>query len=278
MKTLKLKNTFFSIYQFAKTLFLTLMTARTKIYFASDFHLGAVTYAASREREDYLVRWFDSIKHDAAELFLVGDIFDFWFEYRSVVPKGYVRFLGKLAELSDAGVKLYLFRGNHDMWMFNYFEQELNATLISNEMILERQGKKLYIHHGDGLGPGDAKYKMLKKLFRNRFLQWMLARIHPNFTFGLASRWSQHSRVANAAPKEQKLYENEWLVTFARETLQQSHYDYMIFGHRHIPLVIQLSDDSQYINLGEWIHYRSYAVMENGKVDLLYFEQDQLRG
>src|SRR4051812_28168992 len=116
------------------------MTARTRIYFASDFHLGAVTYAASRERENYLVRWLDSIKHDAAELFLVGDIFDFWFEYRSVVPKGYVRFIGKLAELSDAGVKLYLFRGNHDMWMFDYFEKELNATLISNEMVLERQG------------------------------------------------------------------------------------------------------------------------------------------
>jgi UDP-2,3-diacylglucosamine hydrolase len=254
------------------------MTARTKIYFASDFHLGAVTYTASRERENYLVRWLDSIKHDAAELFLVGDIFDFWFEYRSVVPKGYVRFLGKLAELSDAGIKLYFFRGNHDMWMFDYFEQELNATLISNEMVLERQGKKLYLHHGDGLGPGDAKYKMLKKLFRSRFLQWMLARVHPNFTFWLASGWSQHSRVSNAAPKERKLFENEWLVTFARETQQHTHYDYMIFGHRHIPLVIQLGPESEYVNLGEWIHYRSYAVMENGKVDLRYFEQEKLRG
>jgi UDP-2,3-diacylglucosamine hydrolase len=254
------------------------MSARTKIYFASDFHLGAVNYAATRDRENYLVRWLDSIKHDAAELFLVGDIFDFWFEYRSVIPKGYVRFVGKLAELSDAGVKLYLFRGNHDMWMFDYFEGELNATLISNELIVERQGKKLYLHHGDGLGPGDTKYKLLKKLFRNRFLQWMLARVHPNFTFWLASGWSQHSRETNTAPPERKLYENEWLVTFARETLQHSHYDYMIFGHRHIPLVIQLADNSQYINLGEWIHYRSYAVMENGKVDLLYFEQEELRG
>ncbi|MBS7565804.1 UDP-2,3-diacylglucosamine diphosphatase [Mucilaginibacter sp. Bleaf8] len=248
------------------------MTARTKIYFASDFHLGALGHASSREREDRLVRWLDSIKHDAAELFLVGDIFDFWFEYSSVVPKGYIRFLGKLAELVDAGIKLYMFRGNHDMWMFNYFEQELGATIISNELTLERQGKKLFIHHGDGLGPGDAKYKMLKKLFRNRFLQWMLARVHPNFTFGLANRWSQHSRVANAAPKEQKLFENEWLVTFARETLQTQHYDYLIFGHRHIPLVIPLQNNSEYINLGEWIHYNSFAVMENGKVDLLYFE------
>lgn len=252
------------------------MTARTKIYFASDFHLGALGHASSREREDRLVRWLDSIKHDAAELFLVGDIFDFWFEYSSVVPKGYIRFLGKLAELTDAGIKLYMFRGNHDMWMFNYFEQELGATIISNELVLERQGKKLFIHHGDGLGPGDTKYKLLKKLFRNRFLQWLLARVHPNFTFGLANRWSQHSRIANAAPKEQKMFENEWLVTFARETLQTQHFDYLIFGHRHIPLVIALSNNSEYINLGEWIHYNSYAVMENGKVDLLYFEQGSL--
>lgn len=161
------------------------------------------------------------------------------------------------------------------MWMFDYFEKELNATIISNELVLERQGKKLFIHHGDGLGPGDAKYKVLKKLFRNPFLQWLLARVHPNFTFGLANRWSQHSRIANAAPKERKLFENEWLVTFARETLQHTHYDYLIFGHRHIPLVISLAKDSEYVNLGEWIHYFSYAVMADGIVSLKYFEKPE---
>jgi UDP-2,3-diacylglucosamine hydrolase len=251
------------------------MTTGTKIYFASDIHLGALGYASSREREARFVRWLDMIAADAAELFLIGDVFDFWFEYKTVVPRGYIRFLGKLAQLADAGVKLYLFKGNHDMWMFDYFVQELGATVISNELIIERQGKKLYLHHGDGLGPGDGKYKMLKKVFRSRLCQWLFERLHPNLGVGLANYWSQHSRIANAAPKEQKLYENEWLVTFAREALQTAHYDYLIFGHRHIPLVIALNPSSQYINLGEWIHYNSYAVMQNGIVGLAYFEAEE---
>jgi len=173
------------------------MTVRNKIYFASDFHLGVGSYASSREREDALVRWLDAIKHDAAELFLMGDVFDFWFEYTTVVPKGYIRFLGKLAELTDLGIKLYLFKGNHDMWMFDYFEKELNATIISNEMVMERGGKKFFLHHGDGLGPGDAKYKVLKKFFRSRFCQWLFARIHPNLGVGIANYWSSNSRIAN---------------------------------------------------------------------------------
>ncbi|WP_295770141.1 UDP-2,3-diacylglucosamine diphosphatase [uncultured Mucilaginibacter sp.] len=250
------------------------MTARTKIYFASDIHLGALGYTSSREREIRIVSWLDSIKHDAAELFLVGDVFDFWFEYKTVVPRGYIRFLGKLAELVDSGIKLYLFKGNHDMWMFDYFVKELNATIISNELIIERQGKRLFIHHGDGLGPGDGKYKLLKKVFRSRLCQWLFERLHPNLGVGVANYWSGHSRLANAAPQEQKLFENEWLVTFAREALQTQHYDYMIFGHRHVPMVMQLNERSQYVNLGEWINSNSYAVMANGIVELRYFEQN----
>ena len=248
------------------------MTARNKIYFASDIHLGALGYASTREREARFVCWLDTIKFDAAELFLMGDVFDFWFEYKSVVPKGYIRFLGKLAELTDMGIKLYLFKGNHDMWMFDYFVQELGATIISNELIIERQGKKLYLHHGDGLGPGDTKYKLLKKLFRSPLLQWLLARVHPNFTFGLANRWSQHSRIANDGPKEQKMFENEWLVSYSREVLQTTYYDYLIFGHRHLPLVIDLGKGSSYVNLGEWIYYNSFAVMSKGALQLNYFE------
>jgi UDP-2,3-diacylglucosamine hydrolase len=248
------------------------MTARTKIYFASDIHLGALGYKSSREREDRIVRWLDSIKHDVAELFLVGDVFDFWFEYKTVVPKGYIRFLGKLAELVDAGVKLYLFKGNHDMWMFDYFVTELNATIISNELVLERQGKKLFIHHGDGLGPGDGKYKLLKKVFRSRLCQWFFERLHPNFGVGVANYWSGHSRLANAASNEQKLFENEWLVSFARETLKTTHYDYMIFGHRHIPMMVRLNEHCEYVNLGEWVFNNSYAVMDNGVITLEYFE------
>src|SRR6201994_4791565 len=166
------------------------MSTRNKIYFASDFHLGAPSYVSSREREARLVRWLDMIKADAAEVFLMGDVFDFWFEYKSVVPKGYIRFLGKLAELADAGVKLWFFRGNHDMWMFDYFERELGATIISNELKIERGGKKFFLHHGDGLGPGDGFYKILKRFFRSSFCQWLFARLHPNLAIGIANAWS----------------------------------------------------------------------------------------
>src|ERR1700710_2239902 len=155
------------------------MPTPNKLYFASDIHLGAGSYESSRQREDRFVRWLDMIKTDAAEVFLMGDVFDFWFEYKTVVPKGYIRLLGKLAELSDAGIKLYLFKGNHDMWMFDYFERELGATIITDELVLERNGKKLYLHHGDGLGPGDRLYKVLKKIFRSNICQWLFERIHP---------------------------------------------------------------------------------------------------
>ena len=248
------------------------MAVRNKIYFASDFHLGAGTFAKSREREDRIVRWLESIKSDAAELFLVGDVFDFWFEYKTVVPKGYIRFLGKLAELADAGVKLYFFKGNHDMWMFDYFEKQLGAIIISDELEIERSGKKFYIHHGDGLGPGDAFYKVLKKFFRSGFCQWLFARIHPNFGVGLANYWSSNSRIANDKKEDKILHEQEWLVIYCRELLQTHYYDYLVFGHRHMPHDIKLNDKSRYINLGEWVNHNTYAVFNGDDMSLHYFE------
>ncbi|MCJ8208136.1 UDP-2,3-diacylglucosamine diphosphatase [Mucilaginibacter sp. RS28] len=252
------------------------MVQRTKIYFASDFHLGIGGYQLHREREARVVRWLDSIKDDAAELYLVGDIFDFWFEYTTVVPKGYIRFLGKLAELSDAGVKLTFFKGNHDMWMFGYFEKELGATIVSNELIMERDGKRFYIHHGDGLGPGDAKYKFLKKIFRSPLCQWLFERVHPNLGIGIANRWSQHSKDVNATNEQRKVYEQEWLVTFSKEVLKTQHFDYLIFGHRHQAFDIKLNDRSRYINLGEWISAFTYAVFDGEDISLHAFE-NQLR-
>ncbi|MDN3583516.1 UDP-2,3-diacylglucosamine diphosphatase [Mucilaginibacter flavus] len=249
------------------------MSTRNKLYFASDFHLGAGALASSREREDRIIRWLDSIKEDAAELFLMGDVFDFWFEYKTVVPRGYIRFLGKLAQLTDSGVKLYLFKGNHDMWMFNYFEKELGATIISDELKIERNGKKFFLHHGDGLGPGDGFYKVLKNFFRSGFCQWLFARIHPNFGVGLANYWSSHSRIANSKKENHKPHEQEWLVTFCKEELKTNFYDYLIFGHRHLPLDIQLTPQSRYINLGEWINYNSYAVFDGEELKLEYFEK-----
>lgn len=249
------------------------MSQRSNIYFASDFHLGVPDYVTSREREDRIIRWLDSIKRDAAEIYLVGDVFDFWFEYASVIPKGFIRFQGKLAELSDSGIKITLFKGNHDMWMFDYFKKELGISIISNELIIERSGKKFFIHHGDGLGAGDWMYKLLKKFFRSRFCQWLFARVHPNFGVGIANSWSMRSRKAGGAKKEFIDDEQEWLVGFCKEELKKHHYDYMVFGHRHLPLDISLTPNSRYINLGEWIYYNSYAVFDGTKMELKYFEE-----
>jgi len=248
------------------------MATRNKLYFASDFHLGTGTFSQYREREARLVRWLDTIKTDAAEVFLMGDVFDFWFEYKTVVPKGYIRFLGKLAELADAGIKLYLFKGNHDMWMFDYFERELGATIVSNELVIERSGKKFYLHHGDGLGPGDRFYKILKKIFRSGLCQWLFERIHPNLGVGIANYWSRHSRLASEKKEDHKPGQQEWLVTYSRELLKTNFYDYLIFGHRHLPLDIQLNEKTRYINLGEWVHKNSYAVFDGEKLELFYFE------
>jgi UDP-2,3-diacylglucosamine hydrolase len=248
------------------------MPTRDKLYFASDVHLGAGGYAVSRKREDKLVRWLDMIKPDAAEVFIMGDLFDFWFEYKTVVPKGYVRLLGKLAGLSDAGAKLYFFKGNHDMWMFDYFEKELGATIISNELVIERGGKKFFLHHGDGLGPGDNLYKLLKNIFRSRLCQWLFARIHPNLGIGIANYWSGSSRIANSKIENIKPNEQEWLVTYCSEVLKTDYYDYMIFGHRHLPLDIQLNENTRYINLGEWINHFSYAEFDGKGLFLKYFE------
>lgn len=245
----------------------------TKIYFASDFHLGVPDMISSRVREDRIVRWLDSIKNDAAEIFLVGDVFDFWFEYATVIPRGFIRFQGKLAELSDSGIKITMFKGNHDMWMFDYFGNELGISIVSDELVIERNGLKFYLHHGDGLGPGDNKYKLLKKIFRSRTCQWLFARLHPNLGIGLAQKWSNSSRAHNAELDSLGETEDEWLYIFSRDLLKKEYYDYLIFGHRHLPLDLRLGN-SRYINLGEWVQFNSYAVFDGEKLELKYFEAD----
>ncbi len=244
------------------------MNPRNKIYFASDFHLGSYPSEQSKVREHNIISWLDKIKEDASELYLVGDIFDFWFEYSTVVPKGYIRFLGKLAELADLGIKIVLFKGNHDMWMFGYLRDELNAEIISNEKIIKLSGKTFYIHHGDGLGPGDKKYKYLKKIFRSSFCQWLFARLHPNLGIGIAQRWSKHSRISNNNEERFLGEENEWLIVYAKEVLEKQHYDYFIFGHRHLPYEVKLQENSTIINLGEWINYHTYAVWDGRDLKL----------
>lgn len=249
------------------------MNTKTNIYFASDFHLGAPNDEESLKREKNIVRWLDEIKVDAKEIYLVGDIFDFWFEYKHAIPKGFVRLQGKIAELTDAGIPVYAFTGNHDMWMFDYLPKELGIKLLKGNITRTYNGKKFFIGHGDGLGPGDYGYKFIKKVFANKLCQWAFARIHPNIGMGIGNYWSKKSRKVNAENDEKFLgEENEWLAIFAKDYLKKENIDYFVFGHRHLPLEIKLNEKSTYINLGEWIKYNSYAVFDGNELKLKYYK------
>lgn len=243
-----------------------------KIYFASDFHLGVPSPESSLEREKAVCRWLDAIRHDAAEIYLVGDIFDFWYEYVYTIPKGYTRLLGKIAEFTDAGIKVHFFTGNHDLWMKDYFSQELNVNVYHEPITREINGKKFLIGHGDGLGPGDGWYKILKVIFSSKICQWMYSRLHPNLAFYLARKASKRSRVITADSDEKFLGEdNEWLFLYAKEYVKTHPTDYFVFGHRHLPLTMKVNDKALYINLGEWINYRSYAVFDGEELKLEKF-------
>lgn len=244
-----------------------------KIYFASDFHLGVPDYERSLIREKRIISWLDSIRNDAHTIFLLGDIFDFWFEYRFTVPKGYIRLLGKLAELRDSGIPIYFFTGNHDLWMFDYFPRELGIPVFNDPRLLRVGKQKLLIGHGDGLGPGDRTYKILKKyFFNNKFAQWLFHWLHPNIGMRIANAWSKRSRIANIK-KEEKFYgeEGEFLLAYCRELEKTRHHDFYIFGHRHLPLVLNVNDTSTYINLGEWVNFNTYAVYDGTNVELKTF-------
>jgi UDP-2,3-diacylglucosamine hydrolase len=246
-----------------------------KIYFLSDFHLGAPDYSNSLEREKKVVAFLESIRPTAAEIFVVGDMFDFWFEYKHVVPKGYVRLLGKLAEITDSGIPIHFFVGNHDMWMRNYFQQELNVPVYFEPKTFERNGKKFFIGHGDGLGPDDHGYKMMKKVFRNPVSKALFGLLHPSIGIGVANYFSRKSRKKTGSSDEIFLGEDkEWLIIFSKEILATEHFDYFIFGHRHLPLNIELSSTSRYINLGDWIKYFTYAEFDGQSLELKYLDKD----
>lgn len=252
-------------------------TQSKKIYFASDFHFGVPDYAKSLDREKLVVQWLEEISKDADAIYIVGDIFDFWFEYKQAIPKGFVRFQGKIAELTDKGIEIHFFTGNHDMWMFGYLENELGVTIHREPIVVEVNGKKLYIGHGDGLGPGDKGYKLIKKIFSNRFFQWCFARFHPNFGIWIANYFSQSSRAATGDTDEKYLgEENEWLAIYAKEYLQKEHIDYFIFGHRHLPIILPVGENSMYYNLGEWLNYCTYGVLEEGKFELKSYPTNEI--
>jgi UDP-2,3-diacylglucosamine hydrolase len=247
--------------------------AGKKVYFLSDFHLGVPDQASSLEREKRIVAFLDQIKDNAAMIFVVGDLFDFWFEYRTVVPKGYVRILGKLAELTDNQIPVHFFVGNHDMWMSGYFEKELNIPVYYESKTYEFNGKKILVGHGDGLGPGDHGYKFIKKIFRNPICQFLFGLLPPFLGISLANFFSKRSRTMMGTTDEKFLGEDEeWLVLYAKEKLKEEHFDYFIFGHRHLPIDFQLKEDSRYINLGDWIKYNSYAVFDGATIQLKYYQ------
>ena len=250
------------------------MAAAKNIYFLSDFHLGAPNAAESLLREKKIIRFLDEIKLQAAAIFIVGDLFDFWYEYKRVVPKGYVRILGKIAELTDTGIAVHFFVGNHDMWMKDYFQKELNTAVYFEPQEFAFSGKTFLIGHGDGLGPGDKGYKFIKKIFRNRFSQLIFGALPPSVGIGMADYFSRKSRGKTGKTDEVFLgEEKEWLVIYSKEILKQKHIDYFIFGHRHLPLDISLTEKSRYINLGDWIKYFSYAVFDGNHLSLEYYKK-----
>ncbi|NJL14267.1 MAG: UDP-2,3-diacylglucosamine diphosphatase [Microscillaceae bacterium] len=245
-----------------------------KVFFASDFHLGAPDYAQSRLRERKVVHWLESIQSQAGAIFLLGDIFDFWFEYRHAVPKGYVRLLGKLAQITDQGIPVFVFVGNHDMWMFDYLTREMDIPVFYQPQAWCINGKKFWIGHGDGLGPGDYTYKFLKRLFRNRLFQWLFARLHPNFGIGLANFFSRRSRSRNLRHHKDEVFlgNKEWLWQYCQQMEKTQAFDYYVFGHRHLPLDLPVGPQSRYINLGEWLKANTYAVFDGQEMQLTKFE------
>ncbi len=244
-----------------------------KIYFLSDFHLGVPDHASSLEREKKIIQFLDIAKLDADRIFIVGDLFDFWFEYKKVVPKGYVRILGKMAEITDSGIPIEFFVGNHDMWMNGYFEAELNIPVYHEPKEYEFNGQSFLVGHGDGLGPGDHGYKMLKKIFRNPVCKFLFGIIPPYIGMNIAHYSSRGSRSVTGNSDDKFLgEENEWLIVYCREQLKRKHYNYFIFGHRHLPIDFRLDPQSRYINLGDWIKYFTYAVFDGETLELKNYE------
>ncbi len=250
------------------------MSKKGNIYFISDVHLGAPALNNNREREMLFAKWLDSISEDVEELYLLGDIFDFWFEYKKVVPRGFSRILGRLAALTDRGVPVHFFTGNHDVWVFDYLPDEVGLQIHHKEFVTRIKGKKFLLAHGDGLDPEDKGYLFLKKIFTSKRLQWMFSRLHPNFAFHIAHRWSKSSRLSKIDRKEEFNVKNESMFRFAENYLEKEWIDYFIFGHRHQMADVEIKNQSRMILLGDWIKSFSYGVFDGEKVTLKVFEEE----
>lgn len=244
-----------------------------KIYFASDQHFGVPNLEQSRLREEKFIRWLDMIKKDAQVLFLMGDLFDFWHEWKYVVPKGYIRVLGKIAELKDSGIDIYFFVGNHDLWMKNYFEIELGIPVFFEKKYYQINNKKFLLAHGDGLGPGDKGYKRMKKVFTNPLAQWAFRWLHPDIAMKIANYMSQKNKLISGVEDQKFLGEDkEFLIQYSKEKLKTEDIDYFVFGHRHLPLIFNLEKGAKYINLGDWIVYFTFGVYDGETFEVNKFE------
>jgi UDP-2,3-diacylglucosamine hydrolase len=244
-----------------------------KIYFVSDAHLGLPNHEKSIVREKLLVKWLNEIRKDAEEIYLLGDIFDYWYEYKRVVPRGFTRFLGTISEIVDSGIPVHFFTGNHDIWVFDYLHQETGMTIHRKPVTKIFNNNKFYLAHGDALGPYDKGYKILKKIFVNKILQWFYSRIHPNFSIGLAHMWSHNRRYSEKRTIESYQGDDkEWLFLYSKSILEKEHFDYFIYGHRHIPIVKEIQDTSTFVYLGDWISNFTYAVYDGNKLELLKFD------
>ena len=249
--------------------------SRNKIVFASDFHLGIDTDHTSKERELRIVDWLMSLRYEMKELFLVGDIFDYWFEYKTSIPKGFSDFLSALKILRNDGVKIHFFTGNHDLWMFDYFQDQFDIAIYKYPIELKVNDSLLLVGHGDGLGPGDTFYKLLKRIFTNKIAQWIFRWIHPDLGIGMARKWSKSSRLQKAGSDEQFLGEKEFLIQYCRKREVEQHHDLYIFGHRHLPLNVEIQGNSRYYNLGEWVHQCTYGVFDGKTFSLQTFEDNE---
>jgi len=240
------------------------------VYFASDQHFGAPNEKDSKKREEIFLSWLNEIENTTDTLFLIGDLFDFWFEYKYVVPKGFVRILGKLAQLKDKGITIYFFTGNHDLWIDDYFEKELGFIVFRKKQYFEIDDKLFLIAHGDGLGPGDKGYKRMKKVFTNPISKWLYRWLHPDLGMKLGNYLSRKNKLISG--NEDIIYlgeDKEWLALYSKRKLKQEKIHFFIYGHRHLPIKIQLSPESVYFNLGDWITHYSYGKYQKGNFELI---------
>ncbi|HUV01794.1 MAG TPA: UDP-2,3-diacylglucosamine diphosphatase [Bacteroidales bacterium] len=246
------------------------MGKNSKIYFASDFHLGLKSGSHPLEREKTVVRWLNDIAPVAREIYLLGDVFDFWWEYKLVVPRGFTRFLGTIANITDSGIPVHFFTGNHDMWIGNYLSEECGLILHTGPYSTTIDNKKFHLAHGEGLGTKDPGYKILLSIFRNKPLRIMYSSLHPSIGVWIGHKWSLNSRLGKGISREFLGEENEPLILYAKSILENQIIDYFIFGHRHIAMSYNLQQGAEIVFLGDWVKNGSYAEWDGNNLTIKF--------